>query len=42
VYFLHDADSDGGPVRTLVVTHPGWPPGTRSRGVLFTFDSEAT
>ena len=43
VYFLHDGHADGGPsVRALVVTYPGGRPGTVPRGVLFTFDSEAS
>lgn len=43
VYFLHDDGADGNPsVRALVVTYPGRRPGTVRRGVLFTFDSEAS
>lgn len=46
VYFLHDGDSADGqggpPVHALVVTYPGGRPGTVRRGVLFTFDSEAS
>lgn len=46
VYFLRDGDGGdgtGGPlVRALVLSYPGRRPGTVRRGVLFTFDSEAS
>jgi hypothetical protein len=44
-YFLRDADAyaDGGPsMRALVLTYPGRQPGAVRRGVLLTFDSEAS
>jgi hypothetical protein len=42
VYFLRDGGTTAeSTVRALVVTYPGRRPGVASRGVIFTFDSEA-